>query len=1248
MTTCGLHQRVAHKAAVTAVALLLPAASVLALAPAQRDTVPAAAAAAAPRSEGNDQVERDKWWQGRHAGVSAKKYIAAQKQAARIRSQSLAVNAAALPFRSVGPKPLSAPATGVSWAYGGSLPLSGRVNVITPDPVRGDTVYIGSDFGGVYQTTNGGLNWTPIFENAPLGASPKIGAIAVDPNDSNTIYVGTGDAFDNRSVSYATGLYRTTDAGGHWALVGGTRFVGCNIIGIAVRRGDGNDIAVATNGPYLKSSCGGSFAPGVHHTVNGGSNWANTFTNAQMSSLVAAPNASGVLYAAAFNYGAIKSYDFGASWYRVGGGLPSSETSATAFGRIALSATAAASGAGGQAVYAAVALYTGGLKGNYVSYDSGTSWKPLSYVAATNDNYRMPYCGAQSRDANGYAIAGTGQCNYDLAIAGDPRANAKFASAGSLLHGYQSEYPYLIGWYFPGYGNCPLSVSASSTTDCLHVDIHAVTYDASGRLWVGSDGGVWHSAAVSPSFTTRPLFYNVNHNLANLELYPGAAGTLAGPLLSGAQDNSTVMRGTDGVFRMTGGGDGGGNAALANGVSLVSANSLAFVTKVINGSTCTQNERPPSSLGAAFVSVLTGSPASSTVAYSATSAVYRTTNAATTGCGGTSWTALSQDFGSRVLTVSAAYDGQTVYASTQNGGLYATSTSAPSTWAGRFSGLPANSSHPVTDIAVFSGNASIAYATVAGTGTAHVYKTTNAGVSWASISGDLPDSPANAILLDTRTSPSAIYVGTDNGVFWTTDGGQIWNNTSTNLPPAPVTDLLLDPTANQVIAATYGRGFYSAPPVSATSTSTGPANDDLLNAASLTTLPASPATVNTSQAGEQNGEPLDPSCSDFMGKTVWYRYAPTTDTSVTADTLGSTFDTVLVAYKGTSLADLVAVACDDDSGDATTRTSKLAPLVARAGSTYWFQVGGYRQLMTNTAFSGTAAFHLTPGGPTNDFFRDAPLVPTTTWTAPAVVTTDATVETNENVDQSCSEFMGKTVWYRITPTQTFTLAIDTAGSTFDTVLRVMEGTTLAGLVEVACNDDGISAGGASRIESATLLSGHTYYIQAGGWTQTAGGAAASGTLNLHVAPSGPGNDAFASAVLLSVPATTGPVSTLNATTETSEPVSPSCAGGGAIGKTLWYRITPGGSTTVTLDTFGSAHLDATTMDTVLVLYQGAALNALTPIGCSDDAGAAGSTSRISSVALTGGQTYYVQVGGFANNATTAADAGNVTVHLTAG
>lgn len=1202
--------------------------------------------------------ERDAWFDEQRM-VDGKVPKGAWKKA-RAQAQRLHVGPLVatdpLNWSQVGPNPLlgmapQSPSGSFAWQYGGSTPYGGRVTSIAPHFRDPKVAYVGTAMGGVWRTADDGVTWTPIFDSvtSPKFPSLAIGAVAIDPNTPATsddiVYVGTGEA--NQTGGYfGTGLYRSMDSGGTWSKIGGTKFDECGFSSIVVKKGSPQTIVlgvVSTLRSAPNSEASNCTSAGIYLTTNGGGSagdWAQVKTG-QATRVVAAPNAADTMYAGIYGDGAYKSINGGASWAKL-----TLSPAPLNPARVEISAAASSAQPPTQDVYVAVANTTGVLPRIYYSPNGGTTWQASS-AAFIGESAGYGFCGRPD----------AGQCGaYDLAIAADPASASRAFVAGIFLNRVTNLSPQLIGFGTPNSGtDCPYKVTLPATTTCFHVDMHALAFDANRRLWVGTDGGVWRSD--DPRAAT-PRFANLNAGINALMYYPGLAGSLGTQLLAGAQDNGTTRIGSGtSTGTLIGGGD-GGQAAVFPNVAFTTWQNL-HIEKATNGTHCNYVDavngltEAGDSLLAPFIAPLVSSPADVNTAYAGTSYVWRTTNA-TTACGYyTNWRTVSQRFTytdglgrtrGNVNAIAAAKTGGLVYMGVRFGGkvyvgtVSATWNTSPTNWTER--PIPVNK--PVTDFAIDPSNGNIVYVSVSGFGTEHIFKSTNGGANWDPISEGLPNSPVNALAIDTQTNPDTLYVGTDVGVFWTQNDGTDWQNTSVGLPPVMVHDLLVDATADQLIAATFGRGLWKAPLVG--SVAPGPANDNFANASIATTLPFAKSGIDTTNATVQTGEntSLSPCTgTGFIGKTVWYRYTPTTNQTVTVDTNGSTagYDTVLTAFRGVALDSLTEVACDDD-GIASGGASRITALPLTGGQTYYFQVGGFYNT-GGVPESGSVSFSIVATGAANDAFASATAISPLPFKSTAIDTTLATTEANEDLDPTCSDFVGRTLWYKLTPAATITITADTVESSagFDTVLVLYQGATINGLTEVACDDDsGVApqSGGSSRITAATLTGGQTYYLQVGGWRQTLGDDPEAGTLVLNVKLAGLANDGFASVAASSLPVNANGIDTSTATTEQGEDVDPSCTE--LIGKTVWYKLTPASNITITADTGGSS------FDTVLVLFQGATLGGLTEIACDDDGIGSGGASRIPAASLTGGQTYYLQVGGW-QGATGSAKFGTLNVHI---
>src|SRR5262249_20691594 len=141
-------------------------------------------------------------------------------------------------FQAQGPGPIRFNGNGTAYAT-----VSGDIQAVVTDPrdPSGNVVYVGSDNGGVWKTTDGGSNWTPLTQFLTDNGQPSgtpipapIGALAIDPNNPDIIYAGTGIA-DTKITSHpGFGILKSTDAGKTWTLIGANVFAGARIAKIAV------------------------------------------------------------------------------------------------------------------------------------------------------------------------------------------------------------------------------------------------------------------------------------------------------------------------------------------------------------------------------------------------------------------------------------------------------------------------------------------------------------------------------------------------------------------------------------------------------------------------------------------------------------------------------------------------------------------------------------------------------------------------------------------------------------------------------------------------------------------------------------------------------------------------------------------------------------------------------------------------------------------------------------------------------
>jgi photosystem II stability/assembly factor-like uncharacterized protein len=269
--------------------------------------------------------------------------------------------------------------SGMKWRLVGPF-RGGRAVAGTGVPGDANTFYFGAVGGGVWKTTSGGLNWEPIFDKEPIAS---IGAIAVAPSDPNILYVGTGEACIRGDISFGNGVYKSLDAGKTWMHIGldDTRHIGA----VIVDPHDSNIVFVAA----LGHAYGPNIERGLFRTIDGGKTWQKVLYKDERTGaidVVFDPNNSHILFAALWEAcrtpwsltsggpgsGLYRSGDGGITWKRLEGhGLP-----AGLLGRIGVTV----SGGDSNRIYAMIEAERAGL---YRSDDGGTNWMLV------NDDHRL-------------------------------------------------------------------------------------------------------------------------------------------------------------------------------------------------------------------------------------------------------------------------------------------------------------------------------------------------------------------------------------------------------------------------------------------------------------------------------------------------------------------------------------------------------------------------------------------------------------------------------------------------------------------------------------------------------------------------------------------------------------------------------------------------------------------------------------------------------------------------------------------
>jgi hypothetical protein len=721
-------------------------------------------------------------------------------------------------WQPVGPAPIQSGQTP------GNLPVSGRITGIATSPNDPRTIFITAAGGGVWRTTDGGATWTPLTDHVTDSSGNPVqlftGAIAIAPSNPNIIYVGTGEDNQSGDSFYGRGVLKSADGGNHWTLLDNSgQFNRRTISKVVVDPTNPDTVYIAlalpgVNGVNILANANLNF--GIWKSMNGGTDWTNTTfadisTALNYTDLVIDPSNPQVLYAAVGTPGG--SGDNGiwktttggdastpgtAVWTQLTNGVPAG----TSDGRIALAISPTVP----QTLYAAIAQPNGtgggGLNTLLVTRNGGTLW-----TTVPNTPNFLDYQG-----------------NYDIALAVDPMSPNFIFVAGQDGPNSVAE-----GILNPVSGTAAWAPLASAGAVGPHVDHHALVFNVACQLLDGNDGGLY---LLSNPSTNPPVWYSLNGNL-QITQFTGIAldPTSATVAYGGSQDNGTEKFTGTLAWNQTVGGDGGFVRVDPSHSSTVyhtffypgadtnnsnpdpnfferSDNGGQTWTPKVSGITTTDPGE--------FYTPYVIDPSNPQHLLLGTNRLYTTTNR------GDSWTpiAITTTAGTNTFPITAiaiaATDPQTIYVAVTNlrfpfthGALFVTHNGGTN-WT---LSTIANGTHDrFTDIEVDPTNPMIAYAVRGafndGTNTGHLFETTDGGMTWNDVSHNLPDVPADSLLIDSRTTPARLFVGTDVGVYASTDGGNTWSSYMSGLPNVQVTSLALSTTTNILAAGTHGRGMW--------------------------------------------------------------------------------------------------------------------------------------------------------------------------------------------------------------------------------------------------------------------------------------------------------------------------------------------------------------------------------------------------------------------------------------------------------
>ncbi|MEP0203619.1 MAG: glycosyl hydrolase [Halioglobus sp.] len=697
---------------------------------------------------------------------------------------------------------------GLEWRNIGPAFMSGRIADIDWDPTDSSIWYVAVGSGGVWKTINAGVTWTPIFDDESVYS---IGNVTVDPGNPNTVWVGTGEDVGGRHVAYGDGIYRSDDGGQSWTNKGLQNSE--HISAILVHPEDSNTVWVAAQGPLW--TAGGE--QGFYMTTDGGETWEKTLGGGEwtgVTDIVMDPRDPDVLYAATWQRhrtvaaymgggpesGLHKSTDGGRTWAKLTSGLPTGN-----LGKIGL----AISPIDPDVVYAAIELNRreGGV---WRSADRGGSW-------------------VKGADAVG---GGTGPHYYQELVA-SPHKFDRLYLVGPVVQ--QSEDG---GKTFE---NMPQQAK--------HSDTHSVRFDPADPNYIimGTDGGIYESFDLG-------VTWRFIDNLPLTQYYKLAVDD-AEPfynIYGGTQDNNTQggpsrtnnvngIRNSDWTVVL--GGDGHQPATEPGNPDILYAQSQRGNISRIDLTTGeSMYIRPQPAPGepperANWDSPILVSPHNPTRLYFATQRVWRSDDR------GNDWRPVSGDLTrdqerltlpimdqtwswdapwdmlamSEYNTITSLAESPLeeglLYAGTDDG-LIQVSENGGDSWqqieVGSLPGVPDTAF--VNDIRADLHDANTVYVALDnhkyGDFKPYLLASRNRGKTFSSITTGIPDKHLVWRVVQDHVKPELMFAATEFGVFVTLNAGQQWAKLNAGMPTISVRDITIQQREDDLVAASFGRGFF--------------------------------------------------------------------------------------------------------------------------------------------------------------------------------------------------------------------------------------------------------------------------------------------------------------------------------------------------------------------------------------------------------------------------------------------------------
>jgi photosystem II stability/assembly factor-like uncharacterized protein len=692
---------------------------------------------------------------------------------------------------------------GLKWRSIGPAMTSGRIADFAVNPSSPKEYYVAVASGHVWKTQNAGISWKPVFDNY---GSYSVGVVTMDPSNHNVVWVGTGENNHQRALGYGNGVYKSMDGGQSFKNMGlkESRQIG----GIVIDPRCSDIVFVAAEG----SVWGPGGDRGLYKTTDGGENWKKVLEiseNTGINNVVMDPARPDILYATAEQRrrhvhtkigggpesAVYKSADGGETWRKIMKGLPKVH-----IGGMGIDV----SPADPDVIYLIVEAAEG--KGGFFrSTNRGESWERMSDHHSSGQYYNEIICDP---------------VNVDVVYSTETRSHVTQDGGRT--------------WTALG-------------LDGRHVDDHALWIDPTDtqHLLMGGDGGIYESFDGGDQWDFKanlPVtqFYRVMVD-NDYPFYNVYGGTQDNNTLGGPARNTSTFGVTNEDWKAIKGGDGFWVAVDPENPDIIYCESqYGNLSRYDRKSGESIPIKPIPGKGEDtykwnWDTPLIISPHSNKRLYLGANKIFRSDDR------GNSWRLISDDitaqvdrntwpvmghywsidavakdvstslFGMAVSLVESPVKEDLLYVGTDDGVISVTED-AGKTWSQvkSFPGVPANTY--VSDILAGKFDENVVYATFNNHKRddfkPYVLKSTDKGKTWTPITKGLPENGSAWTIEQDFMNPDLLFLGTEFSVFFSIDGGQEWMQLGSGLPDIAVRDLAIQKRENDLVMATFGRGFY--------------------------------------------------------------------------------------------------------------------------------------------------------------------------------------------------------------------------------------------------------------------------------------------------------------------------------------------------------------------------------------------------------------------------------------------------------